>query len=368
MSNQAMKSKPKRTISEVSIVRAIACMSVVLLHSIKFSTGESTEGPVQFGMWTLAGLLSFGTSTFVFISALILAYSYPKDLPKGFYKKRIQFLFIPFACMAVFYAITSGIMNDWSIPKLVVYNMLGAYHGWFVLVIFQFYILHQLYARYIDRFRPMTVLVVSLIINVGYLAFFNLVPPISDNQYVAYIWDRGYWMPFTGWLFYFSLAYYCGKNYQQFLNVLEKYKWWIVAALPVSIGLIVYNNAFSSFGFGSKRMDMILFTVVMIFLMFLAFRRVTNIPPVLNLISQYSFGIYLVHWFYLEMMDLAIETFGIQIGYLEIPLLFFTGIALCIVTINLFNRFKLGQYIVGRINVRRPATEKRSFGTAAAEN
>ncbi len=373
MSSQATTLKPRQTIDEVSIVRVIACLSVVLLHSIKFSTGESTDGAVEFGLWSLAGLLSFGTSTFVFISALILAYSYPKSLPSGFYMKRIRFLLIPFACMAVFYAIISGLTKDWSIPKLVVYNLLGAYHGWFVLVIFQFYVLHQLYARYIDRFRPSVVLSVSFVITVVYLGFFNLMPP-PDGQLAAYIWERGYWMPFTGWLFYFSLAYYCGRNYQRFLRGLERYKWWIVAALPLTAGLIVYNNAYSSFGFGSKRVDMIGFTVVMILLLFLLFRGVKRIPPLVTLISQYSFGIYLVHWFFLDMMDRAVERFGIQLGYLEIPLLFVAGIACCIVTIWVFNHVvPFGQYVVGRINTGRSTRAQgqgasRRAGTAAAEN
>ncbi|CAJ1315332.1 acyltransferase family protein [Paenibacillus nuruki] len=347
---------PRQTIGEVGMIRAIACMSVVLLHSIKFTTGESTEGAIQFGLWTLAGLLSFGTSTFVFISALVLAYSYPNHLPKQFYSKRIKFLLIPFACMAVFYAIMSGILNGWSIPKLVVFNLLGAYHGWFVLVIFQFYILHQLFNKYIDRFSAKWVLMISLVVNVGYLAFFNLVAPPSNNQYISYIWDRGYWMPFTGWVFYFALAYYCGKNYQTFMQYIEKYKVWIYAALPVSIALILYNNVYSSFGFGSKRMDMILFTVLLIFVLFLAFRHVKKMPPILSAISQYSFGIYLLHWFYLQMMDLAVESFHWSLGYLEIPLLFIGGIACSYLTINILNRMKIGKYIVGRVNVPKSAT------------
>ncbi len=365
-SHTAAKLKPRQNIDEVSIIRVIACLSVVLLHSIKFSTGDSAEGAVEFGLWSLAGLLSFGTSTFVFISALVLAYSYPKNLPNGFYMKRIRFLFIPFACMAVFYAIISGLTKDWSIPKLIVYNLLGAYHGWFVLVIFQFYVLHQLYAKYIDRFRPSVVLGVSLLINVAYLAFFNLVPA-PGGQLAAYIWERGYWMPFTGWLFYFSLAYYCGKNYKQFVAVLERYKWWIIAALPITAGIVVYNNAFSSFGFGSKRVDMIGFTVVMILLLFLAFRGVKRIPPIVTLISQYSFGIYLVHWFFLDMMDRAVEKLGIPLGYAEIPLLFILGIALCIATIWVFNHVvPFGQYVVGRINTGRASRTPANTHAAGA--
>ncbi|MGV7116438.1 acyltransferase family protein [Paenibacillus kyungheensis] len=357
----------KKTISEVGLIRAIACMSVVLLHSIKFTTGESTEGAIQFGLWTLAGLLSFGTSTFVFISALVLAYSYPNQLPKQFYSKRIKFLLIPFACMAVFYAVMSGVLNGWSIPKLVVYNMLGAYHGWFVLVIFQFYILHQLFNKYIARFDPRWVLAIALIINVAYLAFFNLVAPPSSNQYIAYIWDRGYWMPFTGWVFYFALAYYCGKHYQTFMQYIEKYKVWIYAALPVSLAIIIYNNMYASFGFGSKRMDMILFTVLLIFVLFLAFRNVTKMPALLSIVSQYSFGIYLLHWFYLQMMDIAIETFAVSLGYFEIPLLFVGGLLCSYVTINLLNRIKIGKYIVGRVNVPK-SSAPASSRSLATEN
>ncbi|KNH13896.1 hypothetical protein ACS78_27625 [Priestia megaterium] len=349
----------KRTVlNEIVIIRALACLSIVLLHSITFTVNYLNEGVT---LVTIATILCFGTPTFVFISALILAYSYPDKLPQGFYWKRIKFILFPFIFMAIFYAAFqtyNGNLKEFMTTALL--NLIGNYHGWFVLVIFQFYILHQLFTKFISKFPGAIVLIISFVINLLYLTVFNFTDSPLNNFYINYLWGKGNWVPFFGWLFYFSLAYYCGKNYNKFIYYLEKFKTLIYLCLPLTIGLLVYDNANNYFHVGSKRIDIIFFTINLILILFLNFYKLKKAPLFLTFISQYSFGIYLVHWFYIKVINKIISAIGFNLGYFKIPILFILTLICCLITINFVNRFQIGKYLVGRINRNKKEPRKRN--------
>src|SRR5690625_6254027 len=52
---------------------------------------------------------------------------------------------------------------------------LGESSIYFVLIIFQFYLLHMLCSKYLNRLSPKVVLPVAFLINFAYLGFFNFV-------------------------------------------------------------------------------------------------------------------------------------------------------------------------------------------------
>lgn len=337
--------------NEIKLIRAIACLCVVLLHSIKFKVGFEYNGSdiISHILLTLAGLLSFGTPTFVFISSLLLAYTYKHGLPSGFYLKRVKLILLPFIFMGIFYGLVSNLDDLSNIPKYVILNLLGNYHGWFVLVIFQFYFLHQVFTKYDKRIKPSLALSFSFIVSIIYLIFFNITNPHTKNIYILDFWERSYIIPFFGWFCYFVLAYYCGKNYESFIQNIERFKIWIYSALPLTTGLIVLNNIYGDFNYGSKRFDMIFFTLNIIMILFLITHKVKKVPVIFEVISTYSFGIYLVHWFWLVLLTKIYNYIGIEIGFFSIPIFFFGSILSSITMINILNKWDLGKYLVGKI-------------------
>lgn len=352
--------KNKR-LNEIVILRSIACLSVVLLHSIKFSVGYDYNGEViNFILLTIAGMLSFGTPTFVFISALILSYTYSNSLPKGFYLKRVKFILLPYICMGLFYSVFFNYKNVSEIPLSFVFNALGNYHGWFVLVIFQFYFLHHLFIKLDDRISPKLVLFVAFVINIIYLGYFNFYQPPFDNGTFNYIWDRGYWMPFIGWFFYFAVAYYFGKNYKKTIGYLEKYKVWVFSFIPFTTLLVIYNSFNSDIASGSKRFDMVFYTINLIFALLVVFCKVKKTPSIVELISKYSYGIYLVHWFCLTALTKVIEFIGLDLGYFKIVYLFIGGIVCSIIMIYTINKLPFGKYIVGNIKITPRLKEQKA--------
>ncbi|NGZ75290.1 acyltransferase family protein [Saccharibacillus alkalitolerans] len=346
-----MKGPKPEYIQEVSTVRVIACLSIVLLHAIHFTVGfdmEQGSTAADYALLTAAGILSFGTPAFVFISEMLLAHSYPDRLTREFYKKRLLLILLPFACMAVFYAFFAHYNEPSQIPRFLLLNFVGGYHGWFVLVIFQFYILHRLFTKYLSRVPAKIMLPAAFAINAAYLCVFNFIEP-PDYPGTSFVWERGYWVPFFGWFFYFCLAYYWGKDYGKFLAGIRKFRAGIAAFVLASLALVVYVNSlgFGLIHFNSKRADMLPLSVSLILLLFLAASRLNVKSRIMSLVDRCSFGIYLIHYAYLTVYGGIIDALW-EIGYWKIPLLFVFALASSIATVLLVNKLPFGKYILGR--------------------
>ncbi|MGG4200768.1 acyltransferase family protein [Peribacillus frigoritolerans] len=340
--------------NELVIIRAIACLCVVLLHSIKFDVGFQYSGnnSLKTALLIIAGMLSIGTPIFVVISEILLSYSYPRKLPNGFFKKRIYFILFPFITMAVFYAVVISVNDFAKIPINIALNLIGNYHGWFILVVFQFYLLHIIFIKISEKLSPTFILVSSFLINMLYLGYFNYIKPPSNNEAILYLWDRGYWVLFLGWIFYFAIAFYCGKDYDAFKTNLIKYQYLIFAALPFTSFLIIYNSIWGNLGYGSKRIDMVIFTINAMFALFLFAFNIKKTPYVLELISRYSFGIYLAHFFYLIFIDKVFEATGLNFGYFDIVIYFLFGIVSSMLTVKMVNTLPFGKYLIGNLKTQ----------------
>ncbi|RCK13091.1 hypothetical protein DT075_04625 [Bacillus licheniformis] len=71
-----------------------------------------------------------------------------------------------------------------------------------------------------------------------------------------------------GWLFYFCLAYYCGKNYERFLALLERYRHAVYAAAAVTGCFIVAVSYFGQdIAVTSKRPDILLYSNIGYFIL-----------------------------------------------------------------------------------------------------
>ncbi|WP_096435032.1 acyltransferase family protein [Alteribacter populi] len=348
--------KQPNMINEVFFLRSIACLSIVLLHSIEraihtpFLNGIGPSMVMLFD--SIQVFLYFGTPVFIFISELIIAYSYRnKPIPNRFLSKRFLFIFVPFLFMAFFYSLPyTATFSDWS-QKFLLNAVIGDFHGYFVLIIFQFYLLHLFFHRFLAKWNPKKVIGISLLINIGYLAVFNFTAPPSI-PYGTYIWERFYWVPFLGWIFYFSLGYYCGYYYESFKEWINKNKKpiLIAPALTSFLVLFCYHSELLSVH-SSKRIDILFHTVALTFFILLIAQQMKRIPSYLIQVSQYSFGIYLLHMFYIHAIDYFIKQTGIQLGISYIFILFTASVILSMGTAHFAMKWKHGQYFVGKIGV-----------------
>ncbi|PDY43849.1 hypothetical protein COL30_14015 [Bacillus pseudomycoides] len=346
----------KNKVSEINILRSLACLSVVLIHAITRSSASfASENAVDVFVSYLQLLLMYGTPTFVFISEFVIAYNYRDKLPNQFMLKRVKFILLPFICMGIFYAAISNYMSGFhavfvqSIRNIV----LGEFHGYFVLIIFQFYFLHIIFNKIEKFFSPKFVLVVSLLINLIYLGFFNFVQPF-DIPYANDIWYYYSWLPFPGWIIYFFIGYYAGAHYEEFKTWLNKnQKWIILSWIVTGITIILFQHFDILTVTSSKRVDVLLFTICTILVFFHIASEIKHVPKVLILINKYSFGIYLLHPFFhrtISNMILAkIPQFNTLFGTISIDML--VGILCPIPVVYLLNKTKIGPYIIGKIRI-----------------
>ncbi|WP_444685752.1 acyltransferase family protein [Alkalicoccus luteus] len=279
-------------------LRTIACLAVMMTHTVDVTLlhYENQIGWLEENLLILMRFMAyFGTPAFVFLSEFLIARAYREQVPASFLRKRVRYLLIPFAVMGVVFAV--ALAPSWSaVPDRAALHILaGGYTGYFVLIIFQFYLLHLLAARWLNCRKPWPVLGCSLVISALYLLFFNLTEPPA-GAVAEYIWQRGYWLPFIGWLFYFTLGFYAGIYYDQLKQRLDEHRW-LIRILPVFsiLLLIVLVRTDTILVVSSKRIDMLLYTTAMIFLIFYLARFTEKAPPPVLWISRYSFNIYLLH-------------------------------------------------------------------------
>ena len=350
----------KKYTYEIYWLRCISCLAVVAIHAISsgvYLYSEDASAMSQNFLYAIQMGLMFGTPAFIFISEFLIAKSYPNGLPDGFFRKRIKFILVPYLVMSVVYAII--FVETSSISAIFVQSLrnafLGDFVGYFILIIFQFYILHYLLHKKLKDWKPKKVIGITLIINILYLAFFNFVPEPGSGSF-SYFWSRGFWMLMPGWLFYFSLGYYTGKYYNTVIKFINRHKLFIII-MPVFLFLVVVVLRYLELpdSTSSKRIDVIFYTTSMIFLIMFVSSKIKKAPNIVLFISKYSFSIYLLH-------KLVVDTFGRLSDniFTHTILLFLIGIIFSIVVSSLVNKIPYGELIVGKLG-RVPTSKNQSY-------
>lgn len=359
-------------IKEMFFIRAIACLSIVLLHSI--SIGINTSSKEEIGIFSyflldsLNIILYFGTPMFIFLSIFLLAYSYrQRSLPENFLSKRFLYIFLPFTAMALFYAIPHATTLWEGIQKFFLNTLIGDYHGYFVLIIFQFYILYLFFRHLLQKSSPILLITVSFIINAAYLSLFNFTPAPSI-PFGEYIWERFYWVPFLGWIFYFTLGYYCGYYYETFVAYLKKYHSIVLAAPIFSVLLLLffYHSEFITIH-SSKRIDMLFHTTAVFFFLFYVTSQLKHVPSLIINVSKYSFGIYLIHMFYIAVVEFFSGFFPPMNGFVQVFFLFIFSTSCSMITTYYINKWRYGKYILGKVGLEYDTKTSPTFSPSVSK-
>lgn len=349
--------KENKLINEIFVLRAIACLVVVLLHSVSSYLGHLNSGSedVERSLRVFQLFLMFGTPTFIFISEVLISNSYQEKIPSGFFSKRVKFILVPYIVMGIFYAWFSlwelGQLNSGEFLINSLENVfLGGYHGYFVLIVFQFYILHFIFQRYVaDKYSPLMVLGTSLVVNLGYLGLFNVIRlPQSSNEYLLTFWSDDFKLLFFGWIFYFAVAFYCGRNFDKVKGMVNRNVGKIGVALILSIALLMFDYFILGFeSIHSKRFDNVFYTISMIGILLFLASKIKKVPYLIMLVSRYSFGIYLLHPFFISIFEnYVVFTNNV---FLYIAMTFLLAVVCSILLTFLFNKFNIGAYAVGKV-------------------
>ncbi len=200
---------PMKRTQELDLARVIAMFSVIVIHVT--STYINSESNFMILGMNLAFILNqvtrFAVPLFILLSGVSLALSSGNDDFAGFIKHRALKIGVPYLVWTSIYYLYNHFEN---LSPITLRSALRAFllgqaapHLYFIVIIFQFYLLYPLLKKWVSK-APYQSVMLSFIISYGIqkLFFFrkfglDLIPA----------WIRPYlWLLFPTWMFYFIVG------------------------------------------------------------------------------------------------------------------------------------------------------------------
>lgn len=320
----------RERVNEWALLRGFAFLAVVMQHSIGeyiYRSGSIQADSIMLGM--LYHFTRFGTLTFVFLAGAILFYQYGDGRKyRSVIVKRIGDIYIPFVVWTIIYWIVMQLIFNVplfradSLQDIVqqLFAPTNGYHLWFVIMIFQFYLLFPLFrwlgkqfqARLLENRSPQEqqkhIVVMLIIIGILYgwlmwLCYYAM--PTWNVQGIWRIILDHRTSEFIFYFFYFILGGICGSAIQRWRAIILKILPWTVFSFlimyiwlgydllrfdPVAINLNV-----STYLKPTTFLAVLSHMLLMYGLALLLVERQGVIVRFLQWCGRYSFGGYLSH-------------------------------------------------------------------------
>ncbi|TVY07418.1 acyltransferase [Paenibacillus cremeus] len=226
------KSKPK--LLELDIVRAIAILAVVAIHSTSDATVDLAFGSGSHALYlAINKLCNFAVPVFIMVSGLVLFYRYDGDWSGRqsvqFYLRRVKQVLFPYLLWSFFYYM----YNQWIYQRATLHfnwsefgDLLpwadASYHLYFMVIIVQFYLLFpiMMWLCGYSWFRR-GLIWVGLLIQAVFYSYNHWVEPIANMPSLC-----------VNYFSMFMLGGWMGLNYEVFFGWLKR---WIGLVLPVTV-------------------------------------------------------------------------------------------------------------------------------------
>lgn len=325
MNNTSENGKRREVIPELYILRGLALLGIVFQHALGVYIRRENiplADAAMLGMFF--NITKFAVPAFVFATGTALLYNYYEKLDyPSFMKKRALEILLPFLLWTVIYEVYYYGIPSVSPAWLMEFGkniMLGseAYHLWFVVLIFQFYLFYPLILALFKWFRARVTNALLYSAAVGLLAVL----------YAALMWFSSNYIPvhnfhFDNMFLQMYLIDYRDRNFIYFLFYfilggiagVSLIKWREFVTRSVSWNSILFVNLFILIGYElmknalwggvnlnystSLKPSMFLYTVSEILLIYgLSMIIVRNGSRIFNFLDQMgrlSYGIYLSH-------------------------------------------------------------------------
>ena len=314
----------KERIAELELMRGFGFLAVVYQHVIGVymrGLGMDEQSAIVYGM--LFHLLKFAVPAFVFITGLVLFYNYYENVSYlGFMRKRVRDILLPYLLWsAVYYLLNppTGGENGpiWEASKALLTGS-ASYHLWFVVMIFQFYLLYPFWQRVFRFLRKHASTVGKLAWVAGVTAllygllmwFSSRYVPMQGFRFDQVLLDT-YWIKYRDrnafyYFFYFFMGGLAAVTLPVFRAKIKRYRLQIAGWFLLLYGYIGYE-LFRDSGEGvinlnvatTLKPSMFVYTVLQLLLVYLAAlwlsAKKNRLTRWLTAIGKHSFGAYLIH-------------------------------------------------------------------------
>ncbi|WP_077214954.1 acyltransferase family protein [Bacillus dakarensis] len=336
-------------IKEWNLLRVVACLSIVLLHSTTQTAAVVGLPEIEnYDLYRI--LLVYATPTFIVLSMVILSNRYPDRLPDNFWMSRFQFILFPYLAFGIIDGLVGKYFNpNLSLSHRIIDNIFtGSFVGWFIIVIFQFYALHYLVTRF--KLSMTWMFPVSLAVMIWYLTLIN-------GEYTLHPdYDHVLKLPFLAWFGYFTAAFIIGKHYKVIAEKLYKHRWVTLLYVGLSVYILYLSYMQGNTAIHSRRIDIIPL-VLSISTAVLAWGQAIPKFKIITLLNNYAFGIYLVHWPVQRFLAPYTAAYFQQTST-RVLALFFVTLIITVMIIKLISMLPLGQFIVGKVK-KNSAVDRR---------
>ncbi|WP_273484652.1 acyltransferase [Desulforamulus ruminis] len=365
--------KRKVKIQELDLLRALAALSVIIIHVTAAPLVLGERGTLyHYGMTLANQFARFSIPAFIFVTGLALFYNYTDFKStqwQKYFKKRVVFVLLPYIFWSAGYFFIKQYFGpkDQSLPEIL--SQFGMallrgdsyYHLYFVVLVFQFYLLFPLLLPLFQRARRvmgrLTLLLFALYFAYICLSFYNIKP--WDSTVLQFLF-RHQGKLFVTWSGFFILGAFCAFRLARVKEFLDRWIW----PLTLGAGLLLLTMVWefyartadpavdAAYAATSLRPLGLLFTVVTLFaILALARRFVSGHSPLARIttfFSDHSYGIYLAHPLVLTFLELLESRWALGYSWWVIAL----NLILCLTGSTLIT-FVLSRYpwtrpLVGR--------------------
>ncbi|MCY9589276.1 acyltransferase [Paenibacillus chitinolyticus] len=332
MNSQITTKTSKLKIFEMDIVRAVAIMAVVLIHSTTEAAVYPWEGQVvpdegslsQIILFTLNRACQFAVPVFILISGLVLFYRYSGSwsvkTAVQFYKRRLWSVVVPYLIWSLFYYIYNPWISGQPV-ELDAREFLGdiqwadtGYHLYFMIIILQFYVVFPV-LMFLAKYKWFRVSMVPLgiLIQLGFYSYNHWVERIDHYPSLA-----------PTYFSFFLTGGFIGLYYDFFRQKMKSVVSWALLVMLVSGG--TYVEMFLLNRYDNRMFENTWYVIAMLFyattvsvvLLGVGKWLLDKLPGAakwLLPLGSYSFGIYLMHPLILTAFKLKIPAPGGMAAY-----------------------------------------------------
>jgi peptidoglycan/LPS O-acetylase OafA/YrhL len=340
-------STEKVWLPEIQILRGIAILAVIAIHTSAYYTTIGQWSPLAVVAFFTDIFFGFAVPLFLFISGFILSIKYYEHYSiKKFYKNRVASVLPPFILFSLI-IIALDIVWHGPIPTDQVILRLGLFDAisyyFYIAIILEIYILYPIiikcYRAFERKGKAVHFVLIMLLIQLTY----NFV----DFYYISSIVGIGswYWIIeqriFLSSFFYFILGIYIWRNYGKFNGWIRSLSWIKVLIPAVTISIII--GALSAFYYNivsdikmiimADAITKPIFCILIFILCFkLTYWIVINSKKanrIMTSVGNFSFGIFLVHGLFQIVISFYLIRFGISSSQIIFFPLLFLGILGC---------------------------------------
>ena len=361
----------------IDYIRVVACLMVMLVHASENFYGADTSGLAgnmsllvneQNRFWVAfwdGGVSRTAVPLFMIVSAFLLVPLRPGQTMTGFYRRRFWRIVPPFVCFLLLYTflplLWGGMTWEQSVHdlRMLPFNFpsMGG-HLWFMYPLISLYLIIPVVSPWLQQASAR-----DERLFLGFFLVSTLTPWL--HRFVApELWGECFWNPFSmlwycsGYLGYLVLAHY----------VRVHLTWTARWRRLVGVACFVVGAAFTAWSFWWKGVPGQLIetpalewswefctpnVVLATFGAFLLFSTISQpkAPAWLTTLSRLSFGMYLMHLFFLAPIAQCIIGGSVAAPllpvWLAIPVIALLTFVCCAITTKLISLLPGSRYIVG---------------------